>query len=424
VEARLQPVRITTVVVLIIGAAFALGIGVTGLLDDERAPIPLRLDRIPSEIAAIDVLTDNRGSRFELLDEVYQILERDFVEPTQVDLDRFREAAASSILSSLNDTGSSFIDAEAARQAAENQSGTIQGIGVSINSQPDGNIVITRVIAGAPAEAAGILAGDLIVTIDDEPAANLGAEQAAARVRGPSGTSTQLEVIHQDGTFDVLTIVRSEVVFPSIATPAILDRVGNPVTDVAFIRIELFNVGTDADLATLLDAVTAAGIDQLIIDLRGNQGGLLVAATDVADQFLDGGVIVRELRRDEEEHLVEAQPGGAGVGLTLAVLVNENTAGSAEVLAGALRDQGRAIVVGEQTAGQGTLTEPRNLSDGSVLNVSVARWETPNGDLIDGIGIIPDILITLTPEDTQAQRDAQLFAALDFLRGAPLDEES
>ena len=419
-EARLQPVRLTTVVVLILGAAFALGIGVNGLLDDEAQRIPLRIDRIPTEIAAIDVITDNRGSRFELLDEVYQILERDFVEPTQVDLARFREAAAASILDSLNDTGSSFIDAEAARQAAENQTGTIQGIGVSINSQPDGNIVITRVIAGAPAEAAGVLAGDIIVSIDAEPAANLDPRDAAARVRGPSGTSTQLEVIHPDGTFDVLSIVRSEVVFPSIATPPLADRLGNPVTDVAYVRIELFNVRTDPDLATFLDAVTAAGINQLIIDLRVNQGGLLAGATDAADQFLEQGIIVRELRRDGEEHLIEAQPGGSGVGLTLAVLVNADTASSAEVLAGALRDQGRAIVIGDQTAGQGTLTEPRNLSDGSVLRISIARWETPNGDLIDGIGIIPDILIALTPEDIQAQRDEQLFAALDFLRNDTL----
>ena len=158
-------------------------------------------------------------------------------------------------------------------------------------------------------------------------------------------------------------------------------------------------------------------MSKLIIDLRGNPGGTLNGTIAATGEFIDEAVIMREIHRDGEEEIFRDRPGGSGVDMQLAILINAASASGSEVMAAALRDHGRAVLIGETTAGKGTVNIPRRLSDGSVLYVSIARWISPNGTVIEGVGVIPDIEIAQPQTGFEAELDVQLMTAIDYLRG-------
>ena len=415
-------------VLVMVASAFALGVGVTGLLDED-APAAERTARgsvITAESegapaagalatpSAVD--RGDRGSRFGLLDEVYQILNNDFVEPDRVNLDNIRIAAIDGVVESLNDPHSVYIDEETFRLSSEDISGAFEGIGATVNLQGE-EIVISGTFRGSPAEAAGIRSGDVILSVDGESTEGWSLQLAVARIRGERGTLVIVGVRHRDAVEEVLEITRDRIIVPSVQSIQIQDREGEAVTDIGYILISQFTARTQSELAPFLEATKNAGLEQLIVDLRGNPGGLLTATVDTVGEFIDGGLVLTEVDREGQRRAFSAQRGGNGVDLTVVLLVNGGSASGSEVMAAALQDHGRGVVIGEQTLGKGTVNIPRGLSDGSVLYVSIARWLTPNGELIEGMGVIPDIIVEPTDEDFQARRDVQLFAAIDFLRG-------
>ncbi|PZC44173.1 MAG: carboxyl-terminal processing protease [Chloroflexi bacterium] len=403
---------------VVVAAAFAVGVGVTGLLEDDD-PIGSRTVRTSTDTMGArvsTVVTDTRGSRFDLLDEVYDILNREFVEPSQVDLERLRIAAIDGIVEALNDPHSVYIDEETFRLSSESISGAFDGIGATV--QQDGSeIVISGTFRGSPAEAAGMRSGDVILFVDGESTDGWTLQFAVSVIRGERGTPVEITVRHQNDAEEVLTVIRDRIIVPSVQSFQIADRAGNPVTDIAFVLISQFTARTRSELAPLLEATANAGLSQIIIDLRGNPGGLLTATVDTTGEFLDGGLVLTEVDREGEIREFFAESGGGGTNLEVVLLVDGGSASGSEVMAAALRDHGRAVVIGEQTLGKGTVNIPRMLSDGSVLYVSVARWLSPGGDLIEGVGVIPDIIIAPTDEDFEQRRDVALHAAIDLLRG-------
>jgi len=409
---------IVGLMLVVVAAAFAVGVGVTGLLEDDD-PIGSRTVRTSTDTMGArvsTVVTDTRGSRFDLLDEVYDILNREFVEPSQVDLERLRIAAIDGIVEALNDPHSVYIDEETFRLSSESISGAFDGIGATV--QQDGSeIVISGTFRGSPAEAAGMRSGDVILFVDGESTDGWTLQFAVSVIRGERGTPVEITVRHQNDAEEVLTVIRDRIIVPSVQSFQIADRAGNPVTDIAFVLISQFTARTRSELAPLLEATANAGLSQIIIDLRGNPGGLLTATVDTTGEFLDGGLVLTEVDREGEIREFFAESGGGGTNLEVVLLVDGGSASGSEVMAAALRDHGRAVVIGEQTLGKGTVNIPRMLSDGSVLYVSVARWLSPGGDLIEGVGVIPDIIIAPTDEDFEQRRDVALHAAIDLLRG-------
>jgi carboxyl-terminal processing protease len=190
------------------------------------------------------------------------------------------------------------------------------------------------------------------------------------------------------------------------------------VKDLAYIQIREFTSLTVSQLKPQLEEVAAGGYKGLILDLRSNPGGLLDTTVNVADMFLDKGTILVEVDRDESETVYNAKEGGEATQIPLVVLVNGYSASGSEVLSAALHDNGRATLIGEKTFGKGTVNRSEKLSDDrGALFVTVARWLTPKRIGIDKVGITPDVEVTLTNEDVDAQRDTQLLSAIDFLRG-------
>ena len=406
-------------------AAFALGVGVIRIIDDGDGRDAFLRSARGGGVATPTVINDGneqeapsstRASRFLILDEVYEVLDQEFVDPATFEATDLRTAAINGIIDSLGDPHTAYISAEDYRLTSEDIGGSFEGIGCTVNDF-DGEITIVTVFSGSPAEQAGIRGGDVILEVDGESIADWSLELAVRRIRGPAGTTVNLLVRHTDGTEELLPVVRDRIVIPSVSSAPINDREGNAVADIGYIQISQYTEDTRDSLAELLEAAANADVSKLIIDLRGNPGGTLNGTIAATGEFIDEAVIMREIHRDGEEEIFRDRPGGSGVDMQLAILINAASASGSEVMAAALRDHGRAVLIGETTAGKGTVNIPRRLSDGSVLYVSIARWISPNGTVIEGVGVIPDIEIAQPQTGFEAELDVQLMTAIDYLRG-------
>jgi len=229
-----------------------------------------------------------------------------------------------------------------------------------------------------------------------------------------------LTIRHSDQTTEDITIVRDEIRVESVSTTppggALKDEDGNAVTDIAYVSIGEFTGRTDEELRPVLRDVSEGSYKGLILDLRGNPGGLLETTVDIADMFLDKGIILVEVSREGDERVYNATGGGEAVDVPLVVLVDQFSASGSEVLSAAIQENGRGILVGQKTFGKGTVNIARSLSDGGALFVSIARWLTPERVQIDGVGIHPNIEVALSDEDIDLRRDSQLLRAIDYLR--------
>jgi carboxyl-terminal processing protease len=389
--------------------AFALGYVVRG--GDASSPSP------PPVTGSSD---DDRDIDFATLNEIARLLQENYVEPDRIDQETLYDSAISGMLQTLSDTGTFYVDPETV-QISIGPSGSFDGIGATVSEQ-NGEIVIVAPIEDTPAERAGLQSGDVILEVDGESTEGWTQERAVIRIRGPRGTTVTLKVRHLDGTEEVIDIVRDEIRIQSVTTVppggTLQDADGNPVNDVGYLYVREFGERTAQEVVDAIEEFKDAGHRGMILDLRNNPGGLLRATIDVADEFLDGGVILSERERSGKETSFAANPGGAAVDIPVVVLINRFSASGAEVLAAALQDNGRATVVGETSFGKGTVNVSKGLRDGGELYVSVAKWLTPSGLQIDGVGVRPDITVELSDDDIDNRRDSQLFRAIDVLLGA------
>jgi len=227
-----------------------------------------------------------------------------------------------------------------------------------------------------------------------------------------------LSIRHSNGKEEDITITRATIDIPTVFTREIEDDSGNVISDIAYVELEQITERTVPDLAPVLEDILDKGYRGLILDLRRNPGGSLNATVDVADLFLESGVVLIQVDKDGNETVFEADAGDVAESLPLVVLVGRGSASGAEVIASALRDNQRAVLIGETTFGKGAVNHLRELSDGGALYVTIARWLTPSGEQIEGIGLAPDIEVVPTEEDIEERRDVQLFRAVEYLREA------
>jgi carboxyl-terminal processing protease len=360
-------------------------------------------------------VSDAKG--FSILNEIYAILQEDFVNPDAVDPDVLRMGAINGLLQALGDPHTVYIDPESYSLGIDVISGTFEGIGAQVEQDPvSGEIVIVTPFRDSPAEEAGVRAGDIVRSVDGESTDGWTVAQAVKSIRGQQGTQVVLGIEHSDGATEEVSITRGTIVVPTVFTRDIEDAAGEPVDEFAYIELQQFTDQAVRDLREELEKDIDAGYQGIILDLRRNPGGGLEATVQTADMFLDDGVILTEVSRDGDRSVTRAEPGGPATEIPVVLLVGPGSASGSEVLACALRDNGRATLVGEQTFGKGSVNHLRELSDSGALYVSIARWECPGGEQIEGVGVEPDVKVAFTEEDIQAERDVQLFAAIDFLR--------
>jgi carboxyl-terminal processing protease len=358
----------------------------------------------------------NQSAGFTILDEIEGILEEDFVVPDAVDPNNLEQGAINGLIESLGDPHTVYISPEDFATGIDIISGAFEGIGAQVDQDPvTGEIVIVAPFRDSPAEQAGILPGDVLVSVNGESAEGWSVADAVKKIRGPQGSEVVLVVRHSDGTEEEVGIERATIEIPTVFAEDVTKQDGTAVDNLAYLEIQQFTEQTADDLEQELNRIVDAGYEGLILDLRRNPGGGLDATVEVADMFLDEGTIITQVDREGRETVYEANPGNEVGDLPIVMLVGPGSASGSEVLAGALRDHGRATLIGEQTFGKGSVNHIRQLSNGGALYVTIARWRTPNGELIEGVGLEPDVPVALTQQDAEAGLDPPLYAAIDFL---------
>ena len=358
----------------------------------------------------------NSSTEFGILDEIADILRDDFVNPAAVTDEALQQGSIQGIIDELGDPHTVYITPESYQSGFDLIGGTFEGIGATVDQDSlTGEIVIVTPFRGSPAEEAGIRPGDAILAVDGESTEGWSVQDAVSQIRGPDGSTVTLTVRHTDRETEDVAIVRGTIVFPTVFFEEVLDENGEVVPELAYIEIQQFTERTIDGMREALKEVEEGGYSGLILDLRLNPGGGLDATVQVTSMFLDGGLVLTQVDRDGIEIPYEARPGGEATEIPVVILVGPNSASGSEVLAGALRDHGRAQLVGDQTFGKGSVNHLRELSNGGALYVTIARWLTPNGDLIEGVGLTPDVQVDTTPEELESGSGPQLFAAIDLL---------
>jgi carboxyl-terminal processing protease len=333
-----------------------------------------------------------------LFAEVYERIKREYVDT--VDDHELMEKAVRGMVAAL-DPHSAFLDSEEFEEIRLSTMGSYPGVGIEVVAE-DAGVKVLRPIKGSPAEEAGMLSGDFIVKIDG---ADVGADLAGAinRMRGPAGSTVRLTVRRSDRS-DLLnfSLRRVKVEVRSVAQQALEPGYG-------YLRITGFSETTADDVARALAHLkrdNPRGLKGLVLDLRNNPGGVLEASVAVADAFLDHGLIVSaEGRTADSQFHMDATPGDLIDGAPIVVMVNGGSASAAEILAGALKDHGRAELVGHKSYGKGSVQTVMPLSHGGALKLTTSRYFTPSGASIHEKGILPDVIVN-GPEEPPADLDA------------------
>jgi len=362
-------------------------------------------------LLAPDATEQQDPEPFGIFWEVWHIVERDFYDELP-DGTQMTYGAIRGVLATLDDPYTSFVEPQPRELERQDLQGRFGGIGAWIEQKGPGVFSLTP-MPDRPAAQAGIQEGDVLVSIDGSPITpETTMADVLASVRGPIDTTVQI-MVRREGTDSPLTfeIVRQEFEIPSVSWRLLEDE-----PSIGYVKLNLVSERTSGELQEALDDLLSQGATRLVLDLRDNGGGLLQTAIDVTSQFISDGVVLYEQKRGDEEKFYPVKPQDLTTDLPLAVLVNGGTASASEIVAGAIQDRGRGLLVGEKTFGKGSVQLIYDLSDGSSLHVTAARWLTPNRHQIDGDGLSPDVQVTLTAEDRAQGRDPQLEQAVRQLQ--------
>ncbi len=348
-----------------------------------------------------------------LLDEAWSKLSESYVGDLPSNQQR-DHAAIKGALEAVGDKYTNFLEPRNRQIEREHYAGKFAGIGVNIVTDAQGRVVLAPT-RNTPAERAGVLRGDVLIKVDDwEIPVGTDFNDVASRVRGDVGTIVRITVL-RDGSPLEISITRAIIEVASVEWRMITET-GKTTFPVGYISVRSFTERTGAETRQAITDLQAAGAKGWVLDLRGNGGGLLSAAQDVVSQFLrDGNVLIE--RKKSGETAWPVTKGGllSNDNSPMAVLVNANSASASEITAGALQDAERAVVVGEKTYGKGSVQLLYDLSDGSSVHVTSAKWLTPKRRTIEDVGIQPDIIVTV--DATTRDRDNQLERALRHING-------
>jgi carboxyl-terminal processing protease len=403
--------------VVVVVAVILLGVGVVAgvILDRRVLTMFVPLKNIPS----------NAKSDFSLIAEAWNTIQEYYVDRAAVVPRRLTYGSILGMVDALGDTGhSTFLTPEMVKQENQFARGKFKGIGAEVQNKA-GHVVVVAPLDGSPAQKAGLRPGDIILKVNGEDISALPLNRVVEKISGPAGTKVTLTILTPatSKTRDI-TIVRAEITIHNVTWHRL------PGTNIAHVRIAGFSSGVTDSLKQVLTQIQNEKLQGLILDLRNNPGGLLDQAIGTASQFLAGGNVLFEKDAKGNIAPVPVQLGGVAPHIPMICLVNEGTASASEIVAGALKDNKRAELLGEKTFGTGTVLKEFPLSDGSSLLLAVEEWLTPDKHTIWHKGITPNMVVALppdvtplvpdaergmTPEELDASKDDQLLRALALL---------
>lgn len=372
---------------------------------------------VPSEITTENSLHGAQGAlypAFDLYWEALDLIYRDF-NGELPSAEEATYAAIRGVVELLDDPNTSFLTPEEATFFRSNIDGTFEGIGARVAWDEEADtLLITEPFENQPAWNAGLRRNDLILAVDGETLVGTDVSEAVRRIRGPKGSEIVLTVQRADEAPFELTITRDIIAIPTIATDSLGEN-----GKIAYVKLNAFSDSAGTLVREAVRNAMSREPEGLILDLRGNSGGLLREAVKVASIFLQDKVVLLERFNDGRIETYRTEGRAITTDLPMVVLVNEGSASASEIVAAALQDVGRAKLIGTVTYGKGSVQLPHNLSNGAIMRVTIARWFTPNDRTIDGEGLTPDIAVSIREEQLDAGEDPQLDAALEFLTSTP-----
>lgn len=362
----------------------------------------------------------------DLYDQVWRLVNTKFVDQTNnlQDWSKWRHkydnkimtnedayVAINTMIASLNDPYTKFLDPKEFAEETSSIKGSLKGIGIQIGVK-DGKLTVIAPIEDTPAEKAGLKADDEILEIDGKSTKGITVDKAADQIRGREGTTVTLLIKRGSNEPKLYTITRATIEIKSISQK-IPDNIVMP-SDIGYIRLSSF---ISRNAASEFRSILEQGYNKkgFIIDLRSNPGGLLSNAIYISDMFLDGGVIVSTVDRDGYKEFQKATKGTV-TNKPVVILINKGSASASEIFSGAMKDNGRAILVGEQSFGKGLVQEINKLPYEAGINITIQKYLTPNGTDINKKGITPDVIVKLTEEDVKNKDDVQLKKAIEVMQ--------
>lgn len=351
-------------------------------------------------------------SRDAKVDIIQSYLDKYYVD--EMDEAQVEDMLYAGMMAGVGDRYTYYLTKENLDQYMENTNGNFDGVGIEVYTTQNGEVVISNVMAGQPAETAGLEAGDVIIGVDGEDMQGKLISDVASKIRGKEGTEVTIQVLRRStGETLEFTMKRATVEVESVSSRMIDGEIG-------YISINGFKENTYAQFKEALTALQDAGMKGLILDLRDNPGGLVKSVYEIGEELLPEGTMVYTMDKNENRNDLKCD--GEYLDIPLVVLVNENSASASEIFSGAVKDTGRGILVGSQTFGKGLVQRLFTLPDGSGLNITIQKYYTPNGTSIHGVGIEPDEVVQLpenylsTPlteipaeQDTQLQKGIQVM---------------
>ena len=361
----------------------------------------------------------------ELYDNVWRLVNIKFVDQTnnQQDWSKWRHkydkhiktnedayVAINTMIASLNDPYTKFLDPKEFAEETSSIKGSLKGIGIQIGVK-DGKLMVIAPIEDTPAERAGLLADDEILEIDGVSTKGITVDKAADKIRGKEGTQVSLLIKRKDTEPKKYVITRAEIEVKSISQKPPFEM--KVPEDISYIRLSSFiSRNAAAEFKAILDQ--SQNKKGFIVDLRSNPGGLLSNAIYISDMFLDGGTIVSTVDRDGYKETSRASR-GVVTKKPVVVLINKGSASASEIFSGAMKDNQRAVIIGEQSFGKGLVQEINKLPYEAGVNITIQKYLTPNGTDINKKGITPDIVVELKEEDIKNKKDTQLEKAIEVL---------
>jgi len=409
-------------------ALFILAGGIGYNLGEKKASIGIGPDRriILNQESPKDTNVD-----FSLFWDVWSRLFRYYIDAATLDTQKLVWGAITGMVSSAGDPYTVFLPPKENKEFKEDLGGEFEGIGAQLGMK-DNRVIVIAPLKGTPAEKAGIKPGDYILKVNDEDTVGWTVPQAVTKIRGPRGTSVNLNILHENSQKPLdLTIMRDTILVPSVETwvkkvGEITEIGGLPDVKkldqnkkVAYLRLSRFGDHTNQDWDKAVGEILTiqsnnGSLAGLVFDLRNNPGGYLEGSVFIASEFIKNGIIVSQKNSDNTKQDYSVDKRGKLLDIPLVVLVNKGSASAAEIVAGALRDYKRATIVGETTFGKGSVQTPFDLTQGAGLHITTGKWLLPKGETIAKVGVKPDVEVKLD-DATTATTDGQLAKAIELL---------
>jgi carboxyl-terminal processing protease len=337
-----------------------------------------------------------------VLDQAERTIEAHAAKPVPRSV--LQQAAVEGMLKALGDPWSAYYQPTGFAQFRQVLAGSYSGVGVWVRQTASGAMRITSVQSGSPAAAAGLQTGEVLTAIAGDPVAGRSVADVVSELRGAPGSAVQVEV-RRGTTVTTATLVRSRIADDDVSASRVAPGVER-------LRVAAFTAGVGRWIRARVALAGRQHLRGMVLDLRDDPGGLLSEAVESASAFLANGPVVSYVQRGSAPHVLNAL-GGGNTAIPLVVLVDGGTASAAEIVAGALQDRGRALIVGSQTFGKGSVQAPNPLSDGSAIELTVGHYVTPSGRSLDGVGITPDVLVPPgTPDAVVYQRAVEVLSGL------------